>query len=451
MLTSRRRYAFRRRPTVRLHRVYPRSKSRSYRTSVPRRVLRGRGGYWSDAVGFLRRAIPRGSFARWGGNIGQVIGGAYGNPGVGRYLGGGLGQIVSNLTGMGAYKVKANTLMNAAPPAIQNSYVTRVRHREYIGEVESSVLFNSQYVLNINPGLPNTFPWLSTIAQCYEQYKIHGMIFYFKSTSANALNSTNTALGEVNMATDYNAGGTDYNTKEEFENSEFASSGKPSTDIVHPIECAVSQTPQTHLYVRQGAPPSAAYDLRLYDLGKFQLATGGSQAAATIGSLYVSYDIEFFKPVLPEAQSSLTSHFGFQSPADATPMGTGYALYVDQLGITVNVPSLYIEFPVSAPVGRYVITYAVTGTVSANCIVPALTYGTDFTLATILNVGYVDASSVAAPSGGSGQSITLSRTVVVDVAYGVDPVQRRITFAAGQLPTGNVWGDLIITYTPGLL
>ena len=50
----------------------------------------------------------------------------------------------------------------------------------------------------INAANPKTFPWLSQIAANYEQYDIEGMVF-----SADALNSTKTALGTVMMATQY--------------------------------------------------------------------------------------------------------------------------------------------------------------------------------------------------------------------------------------------------------
>lgn len=47
----------------------------------------------------------------------------------------------------------------------------------------------------LNPGQKSLFPWLAGIASNFESYKFHGLVFEYKSMSADALNSTNTALG----------------------------------------------------------------------------------------------------------------------------------------------------------------------------------------------------------------------------------------------------------------
>jgi hypothetical protein len=58
---------------------------------------------------------------------------------------------------------------------------------------------------NINPSNALLFPWLSNIAANFSEYRFKNLRFCFNSTSANALNSTNTALGQVIMTTNYNA------------------------------------------------------------------------------------------------------------------------------------------------------------------------------------------------------------------------------------------------------
>lgn len=116
----------------------------------------------------------------------------------------------------------------------------RIRHREFIQDVSSSTSFVNQ-LFSINAGLASTFPWLSQIAPNFEQYKFHGLIFEFRSTSANALNSTNTALGTVILGTDYNTAAAAFTSKQQMENNEWTCSTKPSLSVIHPIECAPSQ------------------------------------------------------------------------------------------------------------------------------------------------------------------------------------------------------------------
>ena len=113
-----------------------------------------------------------------------------------------------------------------------------IRHREYLDDIVSSATPNTFKLQNfyINPGDRITFPWLSQIADSFEHYRIRGMIFEFRSMSADALNSTNTALGQVIMATAYNSALPNFNNKYEMENYEFGVSTKPSCSLMHPIE-----------------------------------------------------------------------------------------------------------------------------------------------------------------------------------------------------------------------
>lgn len=225
-----------------------------------------------------------------GGLVGSLIGGS---PGAA--IGKGIGSVFSKITGVGDYKVSSNSIMMGTdPPAFDvNGRGTIVRHREYIQDISGSTAFAST-TLPINPGMANTFPWLSSVAQNYEEYVIRGMVFEFKSTSATALNSTNTALGTVIMCTRYNALAPSFTSKVQMENYQFCTSTKPSDSALHPIECAVGESPLHCLYTRAGPPGSG--DLRMYDLGFFQISTVGMQAAAVIGELWVTYDVELLKP-----------------------------------------------------------------------------------------------------------------------------------------------------------
>lgn len=57
---------------------------------------------------------------------------------------------------------------------------------------------------------------------------IEGMYLEYRTMSADALNSTNTALGQVIMSAQYNAGNPDFTNKQEMENYEGGVSVKPS-------------------------------------------------------------------------------------------------------------------------------------------------------------------------------------------------------------------------------
>lgn len=185
-------------------------------------------------------------------------------------------------------------------PKVQNSSVgVIVRHKEFVGNVQPTSTFDAS-AYPLNPGLDVTFPWLSQIAPAFQQYRWRGLIFTYKSTSADLVSTTNTSLGSVIMATDYDAVSPDIQTKREMLNYEFSATAKPSTSFIHMIETAKSQTyDRGLLYTRDGPVPVGA-DKRLYDIGTFYIATDGMQnpgvTTAQIGELWVSYEIEFLKP-----------------------------------------------------------------------------------------------------------------------------------------------------------
>lgn len=260
------------------------------------------------------------------GDIGAAVGGLIGQSALGRVIGKGASALYSKITGHGDYKVASNSLlMGTDPPSFNKSgRGTIVRHREFIQDIKGSTDF-SVTSIPINPGMNVGFPWLSQIAANYEEYVIRGMIFEFKSTSASALNSTNTALGTVVMATRYNVLMPSFASKTEMENYEFCTTTKPAESAIHAIECAVGEAPLHCLYTRQFN--TAIGDLRMYDLGNFQIATVGMQAVATIGELWVSYDVELLKPRLTTIVGGEADHYavstvnyGFTNPFGDTPL-----------------------------------------------------------------------------------------------------------------------------------
>lgn len=299
-------------------------------------------------------AVPLGTLA--GGALGAFLGGPQGML-TGSQLGTAAGGVISRITGSGDYKIGPvkptyNTIVNTSDvPKFKSKGPSNVIcHREYISDVYSGSVLSGTFTnfeatsYFINPGLPATFPWLSTIASQYEEYIVHGMVFEFKSTSADALNSTNTALGVVIMGTQYNASSQTFETKQQMENSEFTMSARPSVNQLHAIECAPRETPMSLLYTRRGglAPNQ---DVKTYDLAKFTVATQGMQQAnVNLGELWVTYHIEFLKPKLPVG---LAGFSGFMNTSNATasnPWGqvvttfTGSPLIRGNINLTLDLP-----------------------------------------------------------------------------------------------------------------
>lgn len=204
-------------------------------------------------------------------------------------------------------------------------------------------LFSSEGGWLINPGNSQTFPWLASIAARFQEYRFNGLMFEYRTTSSDALNSTNTALGVVIGATEYNVTRADWQNKAEMDNYEFVVSGKPSSNLMFPVECKPGMNVLGKQYVDSSlvVPTQTGQDPRMSWLGKFQLATSGFQASnVVIGELWVTYDVTLYKPAAPhaEATSDLFGHFANGNNADypltgvtaALPFGTQTACsYVD--------------------------------------------------------------------------------------------------------------------------
>ena len=268
--------------------------------------------------------------------MGAGLGGMFGNPAVGGIIGGGVGQaahsLVKTITGHGDYTVTENSLVynrDAIPEFSTSNRCTRIKHREFVGDIRGSVNFASSYY-DINPSNAMLFPWLSGIASNYEQWVCEGMVFEFKTTSATAVASTNTALGTVIMATQYNTLADNFISKVQMENYEFSQSVVACDSALHAIECNPRMTACQGLFYVNDAGYNENADPRLYNIGRFTLATVGMQAAATIGELWVSYDICFLKPKL-QGMSNVFDVWKLDTNdiAVATPFGSFAGLDAD--------------------------------------------------------------------------------------------------------------------------
>jgi len=364
-------------------------------------------------------------------------------PQLGLVIGHGAQQLFKMVTGFGDYSVNSNSLMEGgmSPPMILNSSKSNnviIRHREYLADVLSTTTFlNTSY--SINPGLLLTFPWLSVIAASFEQYRIRGLIFEFKSLSSDAVLSTaaNSALGAVIMATEYNSLSASYPDKRSMENSQYATSSKPSESFIHPIECAIAQTSVNELYVRSG--PVSSGDLRLYDLGIFQIATIGQQVAGgVLGELWVTYEIEFLKPQLPPVigSSLLTDHFQLQTVTNAHPLGSLVSPVTgSSIGCSVGIST--IVFPPNVTDGNFLMIYVVIGNATSISI-PVITYTTNCSALQY----WAGDSLKAVETTASSVSGTYFASAIIQITGG----SAVVTFATnGVLPTTITSGDLWIT------
>lgn len=354
---------------------------------------------------------------------------------------------------MPQFSPQANNLMKMitdnGPPSLQST-ISRshvIRHREYLGDVFTGATAGFSIThYPINPGVSETFPWLSTLAQNFEQYKINGMIFEFKSTSADALNSTNTALGSVILCTEYNSDSDPFSNKQQMENHEFCSSAKQSCSVLHPVECKRSQTSISELYVRIGDVP-VGQDLRLYDLGRFSIATVGQQGASVnIGELWCTYEVEFMKPQLPDVSNIVATDHIFSQTSVSTSNYFGTTQTTLQSSLGCDYSSNTITFPENLTSGAYL--------VNINWYNPILSPLAGFTAPTITLGGcagfetYTNSTDSVLEVNSNGVS---SNAVSIVCQLQIEQAGATLALSSGNLPAGTCMVDVVITRISNVL
>lgn len=411
------------------------------RASTTRRVVSSPSKMYPKVEG--RGEYTRKKEKSVGHRIGSKIGG---------FLGHGIQQVIKNITGFGDYQVESNVLLNGGvtPPQIINSDYNDgkiiVRHREYIGDVSATTNFTN-VAYSINPGLFATFPWLANLARCYEEYEMRGLIFEFKSTSSDAVlsSSASTSLGSVIMCTQYDVTEPDFTDKATMLNHEFANSAKPSECFYHPVECKRSITPISQLFVRSGAV-TTNNDPRLYDLGRFQIATVGMQNAGVgdvIGELWATYEISFSKSAKLETApigEILTAHYQLATWGNTAPIGTASTLSgSSSLRGTITGSGALYNFPSSVVNGKYLFVFYWRGSTGATIAYPALTLANCTQLVLWQSNG---SNAAAAPPAGTTSVVSAMMAFIIDVT-GPNAV---VGVGACTLPGGaNLSSDLYIT------
>lgn len=433
-----------------------------------RYTVKGSGAYI-----YNRKKNP---YGHYGEKIGKYLGsalnipyarqlGAYGGHAIGKIFGSGAyynsrGKYIPSyrgahkiIRGSGAYyDVPKGVSTSATSPPSFGSNRTIVRHREFIGNIQGSTGFEIN-TWNVNPGDEATFPWLSTLAQNYEKYRPIGMIFEFKSTSANALASTNTALGTVMLAPRYNAIASSVpGSKMEMLQIENCTSICPAESSMCGIECAQNYNPLGVLYIRNSGS-NVANNEQMYDFCDFYLATEGMQAVATIGELWITYEIELLTPILNGGQigNSINFYNGVATTGISASnyMGTNLTAQSNSnFTMTWNQGTQQMFFPADIIDGLYMVNAVWVGNSTAWTNV-----GISATYASIIGTAWVSAGGVLNsnyPENASGTSTRMNITfyVKIDSSADTSPNGATFSFTGGTLPTSVTAFQIVVSQVP---
>ena len=304
-------------------------------------------------------------------------------------------------------------------PKIQASRDTcNIKHREFIGNVSGSNLFQVALTLSVNPGLSTTFPWLSIMAQAWEQYKFRKLRFVFLTRTGS-----NTP-GSVIMSPDYDSSDAAPATEQIMSTYDGTVEDAPWKDNSCNLKVnLLSGAGGPRKFVRTGALlPNQ--DIKLYDVANMFVGTVDGTNVAW-GKLWVEYDIDFWVPQLPPVglpsllQGGSIAGGGVLTAAN--PLGTLPVLDVQSSGLTVDSTSL-ITF---LNPGTQTIYLNLTGTglsgavVSAISGAPSISSSTGMISSTQISVLWTVVTTV--PNSSVRLSVTASTVTFSAVSIGSSP------------------------------
>lgn len=255
------------------------------------------------------------------------------------------------------------------PAVTARHHSVHIRHREYVQDITSGDLdgnatgFKSNTFL-VQPGLKDTFPWLSQLADSFETYRFVRVVYEFRSMSG--VLSTSTSLGSVLLVAQYNSSNGAFADMISANNYEGAISVKPADSVTYVLQTNASLLPDVHRYIRTGGIPPGL-DPRLYDLAIFQVISQGMPQANTfLGQLWVTYDIELFQPrVNPAVPNPMSLFSSYQGDPDEPLPNTDW---FRDIGLPVN--STGFASPDLQPGGVVANASVILGTQGSNCVFP---------------------------------------------------------------------------------
>lgn len=236
------------------------------------------------------------------------------------------------------------------PRIVGNEKGCVIEHREPIGFInQPGPDFTIHLQKALNPGIAETFKWLSLQATGWEKWWFE----YCEIEYLARCPSTNT--GAVLLAVDHDA----------------ADPPPASEDIMMNFNGAVEDSiwvksakvkvrcDRVKRFVRSG-PLSENLDIKTYDIGNFYGASSGTGASATsAGKVYIRYKVHFEVPQLPNTfQFSSGSFTGGGTLTPGNPLGDAPTESILTQGVSLGSTSR-VTFD---QIGKYLTTLTASGT-----------------------------------------------------------------------------------------
>ena len=267
-----------------------------------RGMYTGHGAYLGDKASAFLKANDLGLLSGVGQRVGDAI--QHKAEDIGRGLWGG----IKRFFGRGAYDATmSNALIHGSDFTVPSfakhgdseEGAICISHKEYITDVygPTSAFNNQSY--QINPGLEQSFPWLSQIAQNFDEYEFKQLMYSYRSTTTDIGSSTNGQCGTIIMCTNYNASADPFQDKQSMMEYEGCGSSKTTEHQYHGVECDPSKLSGAPGKYTRANGVVIGQDIKTYDHAQFNFAIANSPTGfqnQAIGEMWVSYTVILRKP-----------------------------------------------------------------------------------------------------------------------------------------------------------
>jgi len=251
--------------------------------------------------------------------------------------------------------VSAQVVSRAQRPIIRSDnragdLRTNIRHSEYVQDIAGSTLFATS-AFSVNPGLITIAPWLSAIARNYESYKFRRLQFEFRTSRATSTD------GKVFMVMDYDASDPTPLTKSEMlqERTKLDCPTWAGTQGKQMMSCDSADLAKfgPQRFVRSGSVPSGG-DVKTFDIGNLIVATEGQATTASVGELWIHYDLDLMTP--NSRPAPLSAKIVGVAVSNASTLGTTPTV-TGSLPVAATVNTITF-----GQVGQYTVTWLIGGT-----------------------------------------------------------------------------------------
>lgn len=300
----------------------------------------------------------------------------------------------------------------------------RIVHRELVAGVTGSLAYAVPTTLALNPGLPASFPWLSTQAQGWERYRFNRLKYCFFTRASSA------TAGSVMLIPDYDASDSAPLSELIGSSYEDVSEDVPWKDIVCDLRPSALHAIGPSKFVRVGAL-AANQDIKTYDAGNLFVATLDG-AVTSWGKLWVEYDVTLMTPQLQPGGTGVISaiHSLGALATTANELGTTQSLQAGSAAFaTISTASITFN-----QAGKYLLCVSTSAATSVTeTAVPTVSASGSFS----------PIMSLSAPFTAGSTTTVMIQEMIVNVVVGtIVSFNNTIVGAAttdimlSQLPTG---------------